>query len=373
MAITREEILEVLDSVSLPGGGTLVSRDLVRALVVEDGNVRFVIEAETPRAAQALAKVRTAAEAAVSGLPGVTRVSVALTAHGPAPHATRSHATRSHADRPGGRADAPAPTLGRHPVAQPDRQTLAGVRHIIAIGSGKGGVGKSTVASNLAVALAREGWRVGLLDADLYGPSQPRMMGVSTPPTAPDGKMIIPPQAHGVTMISIGLLLKEDDPVIWRGPMLMGALQQLLTQVQWGQLDALLIDMPPGTGDIQLTLCSKFDVAGALVVSTPQDVALLDARKALRAFQTLKTPVLGLIENMSTFICPKCGHEEHIFGEGGVRKEAARLDLPFLGELPLAVEVRLAGDGGMPVAATDSPLAAPYRRIARRVIESCGG
>lgn len=389
MAITREDILGVLDSVSVPDGGTLVSRDLVRALVIEDGSVRFVIEAETPEAAQALAGVRAAAEAAVSALPGVARVSVALTAHGPAPHAARPHvarpnAGRANADRPNadrtggkgrpdGKGDAPAPRLGRHPAGQPDRQTLPGVRHIIAIGSGKGGVGKSTVASNLAVALAREGWRVGLLDADLYGPSQPRMMGVSAPPTAPDGKMIIPPQAHGVTMISIGLLLKEDDPVIWRGPMLMSALQQLLTQVQWGQLDALLIDMPPGTGDIQLTLCSKFDVAGALVVSTPQDVALLDARKALRAFQTLKTPVLGLIENMSTFICPKCGHEEHIFGEGGVRKEAARLDLPFLGELPLAVEVRLAGDGGVPVAATDSPLAAPYRRIARRVIESCGG
>ncbi len=379
MAITRDDILKALDTIAVPDGstgggtdgGTLVSRDLVRALVVEDGHVRFVIEAGTPAAAHALAKVRDAAEAAVSALPGVARVSVALTAHDATRHAAPASA------RSGRRGDAPAikhsNRAGRQPAAQPDRQVLAGVRHIIAIGSGKGGVGKSTVASNLAVALAREGWRVGLLDADLYGPSQPRMMGISVVPSAPDGKTIIPPQAHGVTMISIGLLLQEDDAVMWRGAMLKSALRQLLTQVQWGDLDALLIDMPPGTGDVQLNLCTDFDVAGALVVSTPQDVALLDARKALRAFQTLKTPVLGLIENMSTFICPRCGHEEHIFGEGGVRREAARLELPFLGELPLAVEVRLAGDGGLPVAATDSPLAEPYRRIARRLIESCGG
>jgi ATP-binding protein involved in chromosome partitioning len=170
-------------------------------------------------------------------------------------------------------------------------------------------------------------------------------------------------------MISIGLMMKEDDAVIWRGPMLMGALQQLLTQVQWGELDALIVDMPPGTGDIQLTLCQKFQVTGAIVVSTPQDVSLLDARKALRAFQTLKTPVLGLIENMSTYICPKCGHEEHIFGEGGVQREAEKLGLPFLGALPLSVEVRLSGDGGVPVAATDSPVADAYRRMARRLIE----
>jgi len=171
-------------------------------------------------------------------------------------------------------------------------------------------------------------------------------------------------------MISIGLMMKEDEAVIWRGPMLMGALQQLLTQVQWGELDALIVDMPPGTGDIQLTLCQRFKVTGAIVVSTPQDVALLDARKALRAFQTLKTPILGLVENMSTFICPKCGHEEHIFGEGGVQREAERLGLPFLGALPISVEVRLSGDGGVPVAATDSVVAEAYRRMARRLIET---
>ena len=355
MTVTREKVLEALGGIDLPDGGTLVSRDLVRALVVEDGAVRFVIESESPEMARKLAAVRQAAEAAVAALDGVVRVSVALTAHGPAA-------------KPKG----PPPTLklGRHPTSQPDKQAIPGVTHIVAIGSGKGGVGKSTVASNLAVALARQGVRVGLLDADIYGPSQPRMMGVDRRPASPDGKKIIPLQAHGVTMISIGLMLKPDDAVIWRGPMLMGALQQLLTQVEWGQLDVLIVDMPPGTGDIQLTLCSKFDVRGAIVVSTPQDVALLDARKALRAFQTLKTPVLGLIENMSTFICPKCGHEEHIFGDGGVRQEAKKQGLPFLGDLPLSVEVRLAGDGGIPVAATDSPVAQAYHRIAANLIGS---
>ncbi|ATX67910.1 Mrp/NBP35 family ATP-binding protein [Roseinatronobacter bogoriensis] len=355
MTVTREHVLTALEKVELPDGGTLVSRDLVRALIVDEGAVRFVIEADSPEAAQKLASVRKAAEDAISALQGVNRVSVALTAHGPAAKSDKA---------------APSLKLGRHPTQQPDKQSVPGVKNIIAVGSGKGGVGKSTVASNLAVALARHGLRVGLLDADIYGPSQPRMMGVDRRPASPDGKSIIPLKAHGVTMISIGLMLKEDDAVIWRGPMLMGALQQLLTQVEWGALDVLIVDMPPGTGDIQLTLCSKFDVRGAIVVSTPQDVALLDARKALRAFHTLKTPVLGLIENMSTFICPKCGHEEHIFGEGGVRLEAEKQGLSFLGELPLSVEVRLAGDGGVPVAATDSPVAKAYERMAARVIES---
>lgn len=352
-SLNRHQVLDALARVAAPGGGDLVGRDLVRALVVEGGNVRFVLEAASAAAAEALKPVRAAAEAAVAALPGVERVTVALTA--PAAPA-----------RTAPKGEAPALKIGRHPTEGPN--TVPGVKRILAIGSGKGGVGKSTVSANLAVALAREGWRVGLLDADIYGPSQPRMMGVSTRPASPDGKTILPLQAHGVTMISIGLMMAEDDAVIWRGPMLMGALQQLLTQVAWGTLDALIVDMPPGTGDVQLTLCQRFEVAGAIVVSTPQDVALLDARKAIRAFQTLKTPILGLVENMSTYICPKCGHEEHIFGDAGVRREAERLGLPFLGALPLAVEVRLAGDGGMPVAATDSPVAEAYRRIARDLI-----
>lgn len=359
---TRAQVLDALRAVALPDGGDLVGRDLVRALVVDEGMVRFVLESETPEAARKLEPVRLQAERAVLALPGVVKVSVALTAHGPA-------APRGAQPAPAARGEAPALKIGRHPTAGPS--SVPGIKRIIAVGSGKGGVGKSTVSANLAVALAREGWRVGLLDADIYGPSQPRMMGVDKRPASPDGKTIIPPVAHGVTMISIGLMLREDEAVIWRGPMLMGALQQLMTQVQWGELDVLIVDMPPGTGDVHLTLCQKFDVTGAIVVSTPQDVALLDARKALRAFETLKTPILGLVENMSTFICPKCGHEEHIFGDGGVKREAEKLGLPFLGELPISVEVRLAGDGGVPVAATDSPVADAYRRMARRVMERC--
>lgn len=350
---SREQILAALSRVPLPGGSDPVSRDLVRALVIDGGSVRFVLEAESPEAARALEPVRAEAERVVAALPGVERVAVAMTAHGPAPKAAP-------------KGEPPSLSIGRHPTPGPS--VVPGVRRIIAVGSGKGGVGKSTVAANLAVAMAREGWKVGLVDADIYGPSQPRMLGVSKRPSSPDGKTIIPPMAHGLKMISVGLMMPEEQALIWRGPMLMGALQQLMTQVAWGDLDALIIDMPPGTGDVQLTLCQKFDVTGAVVVSTPQDVALLDARRALAAFETLKTKVLGLVENMSTFVCPNCGHEEHIFGEGGVRREAERLGLPFLGSLPLAVEVRLSGDGGVPVAATDSPLAAPYRALARRLM-----
>ena len=352
MTVSREGVLELLSRISTPGGGNLVSRDMIRALVVEDGAVRFVIEAPSPDEARGLGPAQAAAEIAVRALPGVVSVSVVTTAHGPAT-----------------KPPPPSLKIGQHPTPQQGGpQRVTGVDRIIAVASGKGGVGKSTVASNLAVALARQGRRVGLLDADIYGPSQPRMMGVSKRPASPDGKIIEPLHAHGVTMMSIGLMLKEDEAVIWRGPMIMGALQQLLSQVNWGRLDILIIDLPPGTGDIQLTLCQRTHLTGALVVSTPQDVALLDARKALDMFVKLKTPVLGLIENMSTYVCPNCGHEAHIFGHGGVAEEARRLDLPFLGELPLNIEVRLAGDNGTPIAAVDGPLAEPYMRLAARLI-----
>ncbi len=352
MATSRDDVLAILAGITLPGGGDLVSRDLVRALAVEAGTIRFVIEAASPDEARALAPAQAAAEKALRALPGVTAVQVVMTAHGPA-------------------AKAPPPKLsiGQHPSPhQGGPAAIAGIDRIIAIGSGKGGVGKSTVSSNLAVALARQGRRVGLLDADIHGPSQPRMMGVSARPASPDGKTIEPLRAHGVTMMSIGLMLKEDEAVIWRGPMLMGALQQLLTQVAWGKLDVLIIDLPPGTGDVQLTLCQRTRLTGAIVVSTPQDVALLDARKALDMFRKLNTPVLGLIENMSTYVCPNCGHEAHLFGHGGVAAEAARLDLPFLGELPLALEVRMAGDAGTPIAAGDGPAAEAYARLAARLV-----
>jgi ATP-binding protein involved in chromosome partitioning len=322
----------------------------VRALTLTDGKVSFVIEAPTPELARALEPARQAALAAVRAL-GIADVSVVLTAHGPA-------------------AKPPPPSLkiGGHPTPQAGPQHVPGVDRILAIASGKGGVGKSTVSSNLAVALARQGRRVGLLDADIYGPSQPRMMGVSQRPASPDGKTILPLTSHGVTMMSIGLMLKETEAVVWRGPMLMGALQQLLNQVAWGDLDVLIVDLPPGTGDVQLTLCQKTHVTGALIVSTPQDVALLDARRAIDMFGKLKTPILGLIENMSTYVCPNCGHESHIFGHGGVAAEADKLDLPFLGEIPLSLDVRLAGDAGTPIAAGDGPVAEAYARIAHRLI-----
>ncbi|MEY4984697.1 MAG: hypothetical protein RIR62_2963 [Pseudomonadota bacterium] len=352
MTVSREAVVQALGTVAIPDGGTLVSRDLVRALAVDGGAVRFVIEAPTPDAARALAPVQAAAEAAVRAVAGVTSVSVVMTAHGPAPKPA-----------------APSLKIGQHPTPQQGGpQRITGIDRIIAVGSGKGGVGKSTVSSNLAVALARQGRRVGLLDADIYGPSQPRMMGVTKRPASPDGKTIEPLHAHGVTMMSIGLMLKEDEAVIWRGPMIMGALQQLLTQVDWGRLDVLIVDLPPGTGDIQLTLCQRTQLTGAIVVSTPQDVALLDARKALDMFQKLKTPVLGLIENMSTYVCPNCGHEAHIFGHGGVAAEAMKLDLPFLGEIPLSLDVRVAGDSGTPVAAGEGPVAEAYARLAHRLV-----
>ena len=352
MSPSREDIMATLGAIPVADGGTLVSRDLIRALMIEGGQVRFVIEAATPDQARALEPARAASEAAIRAMAGVTAVQVLLTAHGPA-------------------AKAPSPSLkiGQHPTPQQGGpQRISGIDRIIAVASGKGGVGKSTVSSNLAVALAKQGRRVGLLDADIYGPSQPRMMGVTARPASPDGKTIIPLQAHGVTMMSIGLMLKEDEAVIWRGPMIMGALQQLLGQVAWGELDVLIVDLPPGTGDIQLTLCQRTHLTGAIVVSTPQDVALLDARKALDMFVKLKTPVLGLIENMSTYICPNCGHEEHIFGHGGVAAEAARLNLPFLGELPLSLDVRIAGDAGTPIAAGDGPAAQAYAALAARLV-----
>ncbi|MGO4917212.1 Mrp/NBP35 family ATP-binding protein [Pseudogemmobacter sp. W21_MBD1_M6] len=356
MTVTRDDIMTALARLTLPNGSSIVERDLVRALQVKDGDVRFVIEAESAELARAMEPVRLAAEQVVRKLPGVTSASVVLTAHGPASKAPNPNAAP------------PKMTFGGHAKPQENSQRVAGIDRILAIGSGKGGVGKSTVSSNLAVALARQGRRVGLLDADIYGPSQPRMMGVSKRPASPDGKTIIPLQAHGVTMMSIGLMVDPDQAVVWRGPMLMGALQQMLGQVQWGELDVLLVDLPPGTGDVQLTLCQKTELTGAIVVSTPQDVALIDARRALNMFKTLKTPVLGLIENMSAYICPKCGHEAHIFGHGGVKAEAEKLGIPFLGELPLDLEVRLAGDSGTPIAAGEGPLADAYANLAKGLI-----
>lgn len=359
MAITNEQILAALGTIGLPDGGDLVSRDMIRALQVQGDSVRFVIEAPDASTAGRMEPIRQAAEMVVAKMAGVASTSVVLTA----PTAGGATNQPPPADK-----TPPNLTIGRHPTAQAGPEGVPGVARIVAIGSGKGGVGKSTVSSNLAVALAKQGRRVGLLDADIYGPSQPRMMGVNKRPGSPDGKTIIPLQAHGVTMMSIGLMMDPAKAIVWRGPMLMGALQQMLTQVEWGELDVLLVDLPPGTGDVQLTLCQKTHLTGAIVVSTPQDVALIDARKAIDMFNTLKTPVLGLIENMSTYICPQCGHEAHLFGHGGVEAEAKLIGAPFLGSLPLDLDTRLAGDAGTPIAAGDSAMAQAYATLATRLI-----
>lgn len=351
--VTKADVEAALERIGLPDGRSLLAHDFVRALNIEGGVVRFVIEAPNADAARQMGPLRDAAEKAVSELPGVTQATVALTAHGPAA-------------KP---AAAPSLKIGGHPKPQEGPSKPSGVQRILAVGSGKGGVGKSTVSSNLAVALAKAGRKVGLLDADIYGPSIPRMMGINKKPASPDGKTIIPLQAHGVTLMSIGFMMEEGKAVVWRGPMLMGALQQMLGQVEWGALDVLIVDLPPGTGDVQLTLCTKSELSGAIVVSTPQDVALIDARKALDMFATLKTPVLGLIENMSMFVCPDCGAEHEIFGTGGVAAEAQTMGVPLLGALPIDLETRLAGDSGTPVAAGDGTMAQAYARIAEGLIK----
>ena len=350
MSITVEAIVEELKRVQLPDGTNIVDADMVRAVTIEGDSVRFVLEVPG-ELGERMEPVRSGAEALILRMTGVEKCSVMMTAH-IAPK------------------QPPNLKIGGHAKPQEDKLPIPGVKRVIAIGSGKGGVGKSTVSSNLAVALAKLGIKVGLLDADIHGPSQPRMMGVSKRPASPDGKIIIPLQAHGVTMMSLGLMLKEDEAVIWRGPMLMGALQQMLNQVEWGELDVLLIDLPPGTGDVQLTLSQKTDVTGAIIVSTPQDVALLDARKAMNMFERLEVPMLGMIENMSSYHCPKCGHEAHIFGHGGARDDANKFGLPFLGEIPLELDIREAGDGGTPIAATDSPHGEAYILIAQKIIDS---
>ncbi len=351
MTVTREEVQEVLKSVADPvSGQDLMASGMVRALTVQDGAVRFVLEVD-PKRASVVEPARAEAEAKLKALAGVTSVSVAMTAHS-APAAPPDL-------KPGRKAEPKGP------------EKVPGVDRILAIASGKGGVGKSTVSANLACALAAEGRRVGLLDADVYGPSQPRMLGVSGRPASPDGKTILPMRNHGVTMMSIGLMTNEGQAVVWRGPMLMGALQQMLGQVQWGALDVLLVDLPPGTGDVQMTLAQKAHVDGAIIVSTPQDIALLDARKGIDMFQQLKTPVVGMIENMSTHICSACGHEEHVFGHGGVAAEAEKLGVPLLAEVPLHIDIRLAADGGAPVVVSkpDAPAARTFRKIARDLVD----
>lgn len=348
-SVTREDVLEVLKEIQAPEGESdIVSAGIVRALSVEDGKVRFVLEVDRGRA-QAYLPIRDTAESRVKALAGVQSVTAVMTA-----------------DQP------PPPDLKPSRPAQPKGpEKVPGVNSIVAVASGKGGVGKSTVSANLACALAAEGRRVGLLDADVYGPSQPRMLGISGRPASPDGKTILPMRNHGVTMMSIGLMTNDDQAVVWRGPMLMGALQQMLMQVQWGALDVLIVDLPPGTGDVQMTLAQKAQVDGAIVVSTPQDIALLDARKGIDMFRQLNVPILGMIENMSIHVCSNCGQEEHIFGHGGVAAEAQKYGVPLLAEVPLDISIRLSSDGGAPVVVTnpDKPQSRAFFDVARNLIE----
>jgi ATP-binding protein involved in chromosome partitioning len=350
MTVTRETVLEALKTVANPAGETdIVAAGMVKALTVDGGNVRFVLEID-PAKAEEMEAVRAEAEAKLKAIDGVEAATVVMTAHS-TPKAP--------------------PDLKPKAAAQPSGpEKIPGVQRIIAVASGKGGVGKSTVSANLATALAAEGRKVGLLDADVYGPSQPRMLGVTGRPASPDGKTILPLRNHGVTMMSLGLMTQEDEAVVWRGPMLMGALQQMLFQVQWGALDVLIVDLPPGTGDVQMTLAQKAQVDGAIVVSTPQDVALLDARKGIDMFKKMNTPIIGMIENMSTHICSNCGHEEHIFGHGGVAQEAAKLGVPLLAEIPLHLDIRTSADGGAPIVVSKSasPQAAAFRTLAKALI-----
>ena len=345
MAVSREEVLACLKTIKDPSGKDIVEAGLVRALDVANGKVRFVMEVANP---EPYLVIKAEAEEKLGGLGA--EASIVMTAH----------------SKP-----AAPPDLKPQRRAEPaGPEKIPGVDRIIAIASGKGGVGKSTVSANLACALAAEGRRVGMLDADVYGPSQPRMLGVSGRPQSPDGKLILPLRNYGVTMMSIGLMTNDDQAVVWRGPMLMGALQQMLTQVQWGALDVLIVDLPPGTGDVQMTLAQKAQLDGAIIVSTPQDVALMDARKGIDMFNQMKTPIIGMIENMSTHICSSCGHEEHVFGHGGVAAEAEKLGLPLLAEIPLHLDIRLAADGGAPIVVSkpDSAQAQGFRSVAKALV-----
>jgi ATP-binding protein involved in chromosome partitioning len=350
VSASRETVLAILSSLEDPISGTSINEaGIIKALTVDEGAVRFVMEVSGSHV-DAYTAIKDAAEMQINALEGVTSVSVVMTAH-------------STPKVP--------PDLKPSRSAEPSGpEKIPGVDRIIAIASGKGGVGKSTVASNLACALAAEGRRVGLLDADVYGPSQPRMLGVSGRPASPDGKIILPMRNFGVTMMSLGLMTNDDQAVVWRGPMLMGALQQMLTQVQWGALDVLIVDLPPGTGDVQMTLAQKSQLNGAIIVSTPQDIALLDARKGIDMFNQLGTPLIGMIENMSTHVCSACGHEEHLFGHGGVAAEAEKLGVPLLAEIPLHIDIRIAADGGAPIVVSkpDSAPAAAFRSIAKDLI-----
>ncbi|WP_208994897.1 iron-sulfur cluster carrier protein ApbC [Pseudovibrio sp. Alg231-02] len=350
--LTQERVLEVLKQVKSPDGkSNIVDQDLVADLFVSDGRVVFSIRVPAERASE-LEGLRQAAEKVVSVLPGAETVLVALTA-----------------EKQPGSPSTPPPAARKAPpkgTPMPAKQEVPGVKHIIAVASGKGGVGKSTTSANLALALSAMGLKVGLLDADIYGPSIPKLMGASGQPEVLENRIMKPLEAHGIKLMSIGFLVEEETAMIWRGPMVVSALNQMLREVDWGELDALIVDLPPGTGDVQLTMAQKVPLTGALVVSTPQDLALLDARRGIAMFEKVAIPVLGIVENMSHFVCPDCGGTHEIFGHGGAKAEAEKMKVPFLGEVPLTMEIREQSDTGTPITVSnpDSPISKAYGIIA---------
>ncbi len=340
MTLSRAAVEQALSQIQDPAGHALTSNERIESLVIDGATIRLTLRIAAAEA-KAFADVQKAAEAALLALPGITRALVILTAE----------------------------KTASAPRAQGSARDIPGVRHMVAVASGKGGVGKSTLAANLALALRRKGLAVGLVDADIYGPSVPRLMGVSRKPEFIDGKMLKPIEAHGLKVMSIGFMVEEESPLIWRGPMIDSALTQMMREVAWGDLDVLIVDMPPGTGDAQLTMAQKMPLDGAIIVSTPQDLALIDARKGLTLFAKADVKVFGLVENMSTFICPACGSRCDIFGHGGAQREAEKLGLDFLGEIPLHMAIRVAADAGAPsvVADPDGPHAAAYGAVAERL------
>ncbi len=368
MSVSKEAVLETLKTIKGPDfEGDIVSLGLISDIFIANSKVFFSITVPAERA-QALEPLRAAAERAVKAMPGVEGAVVALTAE------KKGGGMEAAPPRPV--PPRPAPTARPAPQSatqaqQSGKRGVPGVEAIIAVASGKGGVGKSTTAVNLALGLAANGLKVGILDADIYGPSMPRLLGISGKPQSIDGRVLKPMENYGIKVMSMGFLVDEETPMIWRGPMVMSALSQLLREVEWAPLDVLVLDMPPGTGDAQLTVAQQVPLAGAVIVSTPQDLALIDARKGLNMFKKVDVPLLGIVENMSYFLAPDTGVRYDIFGHGGARKEAERLGVPFLGEVPLTMDVRESSDAGRPVVVSDpnGAQAQVYRTIAAKVIE----
>jgi len=360
MAVTKEQIVAALTKVASPDGTALPESRTLSDIVVADGKVFFSITVDAG-AVKAWEPVRKRAEEAVRAVPGVQSALVALTAE--------RAAGAARAQQP--QAAARAPT---HP-ADKTQPGIPGVDAVIAVASGKGGVGKSTTAVNLALGLRDLGLKVGMLDADIYGPSLPKLLAIKEKPQTIGGTRLKPIERYGLTVMSIGFLIDEETPMIWRGPMVMSAITQMLREVEWGKLDIMVVDMPPGTGDAQLTMAQQVPLKGAVIVSTPQDLALIDARRGIAMFRRVNVPVLGVVENMSYFLCPHCGTRSDIFGHGGARHEAERLGVPFLGEVPLHMTIREKSDSGLPVVATepDGEHAKIYREIAARVRDQLTG